>query len=143
MKRLLLIAFLACLSGCGIPSFQDLDVRDARMTNNVAAMTLEATVTTAELLYELEQRLVIANALKEEGVTKTIIRRRLEAVRTLWSPVWSMVDRAREAQGKMAAALELGEGLAASAAAIEYAAAEAGLGAAIKDARTRVLKEKR
>lgn len=144
MKRLLLLAFLvSALSGCGFASLKDLDARDARLTNNIAATTLEATITTAELLYEMEQRIVKENALKEEGMTKTVLRSRLKKVREEWKTVWELVDDVRGAQAKLASALEAGEAIAGSAAAIEYAAKQAKLAEAIREARHRVLKEKR
>lgn len=144
MKRLLLLALLICgLTGCPFVNLADLDIRDARLTNNIAAMTLEASITTAELLYELEQRIVMEAALKEEGMTKTILRDRIEAVRAMWAPVWQVVDEVRGAQAKLAAAMEAEETLAATAAAIEYAAKQANFGVAISSARERVLKEKR
>lgn len=144
LLRIAALAFALLCAGCGaFASLADLDARDARMTNNVAAMTLETTITVAELLFEAEQRLAIAAALKEDGVTKTIIRERLKEVRARWVPVWKAVDETRALQSRLAAALEQGGALAAAATAIEFAASEANLSEAVATARRRVLKEKR
>lgn len=145
MIRFLILLLLSfALAGCGaFAKLKDLDARDAKLTSNIAAMTLESTITVAELLYEAEQRIAIQVALKEEGITKTIIRDRLDNIRAQWIPVWTLVDETRALQSKLAAALEQGNELAAVANAIEFTAKEATLSQAVATARKRVLKEQR
>lgn len=142
MKKLLLLVFLLCAApGCPFASLSDLQVRDARITNNVAAMTLEATIVTAELLFELEQRMLVEAAVKEEGITKSVIRGRLKQLRAAWDPVWQIINETRAVQSKLAAALEAGDDVAAVLVAAEYVSQRTELSAAIAAVHKRI-KEK-
>lgn len=107
MRRLLvLLAFV--LSGCGWLTDSDLLVRDARIVANTAAMTLAASQSTAELLYDAEQRLEVERSANEPGITKDEIRRRVEVIRRRWEPVKALFADARLAHAALATALDEG-----------------------------------
>tara|TARA_Y100000034_G_scaffold67010_1_gene80860 strand:+ start:869 stop:1312 length:444 start_codon:yes stop_codon:yes gene_type:complete len=108
MKRLLILVCLLAVTPGAVcfdaVSKAELNVRDARLTSNIAAMTLAATQTTAELLYEFEQRMVIEKALKEEGMTKTEIRNRIEVLRARWVHLRGLFKQARAIYAEMSRA---------------------------------------
>lgn len=90
-------AALSCTAGCGTAAqTQALIMRDATVSANATATTLEAMQSTALVLYRVEQELAIAVALNA-GETKAQATARVAVVRKTWAPVWTAFERARDA----------------------------------------------
>lgn len=79
---------------------------------NSTALTIEASQTTAELLYKAHQALLVEKAKREQPLpTQSVVMGRLEAVRTRWDPVWDMFAKLREAHGRAISFIDANAGL--------------------------------
>lgn len=136
LSFLLLVAPLGCIP----VNLQELLVRDARITANVAAMTLEATHATALVLYYTEQRLTVEREKVKEGMTKEKLRAKIANIRTRWAPVWEQFDKAQQLHMKIATSLEQQSGnvLELTTMSAQYVQAMGKIGSELAAARKRV-----
>jgi hypothetical protein len=135
----MLMVCAVLLGGC--PDWTGVEVRDARVASNMAAMTLEATQSTAELLYLAEQRFVVDKAQTEEGMTKELLAQRVAVVRQRWAALKELFPKARSAQSKLAALLEqdtVGASIAALAIVTELTGLQAQIAEGVAQARSRL-----
>ena len=93
MKILLIAIMLTCL-GCGSATTQSSVLRDATVSANATATTLETMQSLALVLYRTEQELAIAAAINNsEGLEQA--KHRVQLVRDAWKPVWDAFEKAR------------------------------------------------
>lgn len=140
MRRIALLVLVvlcsAFLTGC--PDWTGIEARDARVAVNAAAMTLEATQTTAELLYYAEQRFIVDRGAAEPGMTKDELAKRVAALREKWKPLKELFPKAREAHQRLAAAIDQNDLLAIAAGVAELAGLQNQIAAGVADARQRI-----
>lgn len=93
MRWILFCIMIGILSGCGSAS-PNLVMRDATVSANATATTLETMQSLALVLYKTEQELaiVVSRNLEEN---KDQVKARVQVVRTAWEPVWSAFAKAR------------------------------------------------
>jgi hypothetical protein len=105
----ILATFVALFATFGCtPTTQNTIVRDATVTANSAAMTLEVIQGTALIIYRTEQELQLITA-KDAGETKEQAIARVKVVRAAWKPVWESFEMCRNAYSLLADVLSAKE----------------------------------
>lgn len=102
----LMVTAAVALAGCGA-ALDDVVLRDVKVAANGAALTLEATLSAAELLYEAEQRAAVDRVIAAGG-DKAAATAAVAAVRERWAPVKVLFSDAVKAHGEVAALLAQG-----------------------------------
>lgn len=98
-RWLVLIAALA-LPACGSGASRDLILRDATVSANATARTLETMQGLALIMYRTEQELAVAGAQDRDAA-----RSRVAVIRASWLPVWEAFAQARATYAALAALL--------------------------------------
>jgi hypothetical protein len=90
-----LIGATLCTGGC-TPSTANAITRDASVSANATATSLETVQSLLLVFYRAEQQAALSKAV-DAGDTKEQAKARVQAVRAAWVPVWDACDKARHA----------------------------------------------
>lgn len=94
----------AATTGCASGTTQALVMRDATVSANATAISLETTQSLLLVFYQAEQEIAITQA-QNAGETKDQAKARIAKIRTAWVPVWDACSKARMAYQVLVALL--------------------------------------